>query len=92
MPFLGCTLLLMIISNAICYNLYGKLLKKYSATFMSFAGFTTPLFTALFDWLKFGEVASWHFYLSATIVFGGLLIFYQEELTQNSEARIQKSA
>ncbi len=78
--FLECTLLLIVISNLICYNLYGALLKKHSATFMSFAGFTTPLFAAFFGWLYLGEVVSWPFYLSAFIVFFGLLMFYQEEL------------
>lgn len=79
-PFLECALLLIIISNLICYNLYGYLLKRYSATFISFAGFTTPLFTALFGWLYLGEVVTWPFYVSAVIVFFGLFTFYQEEL------------
>lgn len=80
LPFLECSLLLIVISNLICYNLYGALLKRYSATFMSFAGFTTPFFTALFGWFYLGEVVSWQFYLSMTILFAGLLIFYQQEL------------
>jgi drug/metabolite transporter (DMT)-like permease len=77
--FIECSILLLIISNLICYNLYGALLKRYTATFLSFAGFTTPLFTAFFGWLYLGEIVTWHFYLSALIVFLGLLIFYQEE-------------
>lgn len=80
LPFLECSILLIIISNIICYNLYGALLKKYSATFMSFAGFSTPFFTALFGWLTLGEVVAWPFFLSTLILFLGLLIFYQEEL------------
>lgn len=80
MPFLEGSILLIIISNLICYNLYGVLLKRHSATFMSFAGFSTPIFTALFGWLYLGEVVAWPFYLSAVIVFIGLLIFRQEEL------------
>lgn len=81
-PFLECALLLILVSNLICYNLYGYLLKHYSATFISFAGFTTPFFTALFGWLFLGEVVTWPFYLSATIVLAGLYTFYQEELKQ----------
>lgn len=80
LPYFECTLLLILISNLICYNLYGSLLKKYSATYMSFAGFTTPLFTALFGWLFLGEVVTWPFYLSFIIVLCGLVIFDQEEL------------
>ena len=79
-PFLECAVLLIVISNLTCYNLYGYLLRKFTATFMSFAGFTTPLFTALFGWLYLGEVITAPFYISAIIVFAGLLLFYQEEL------------
>jgi drug/metabolite transporter (DMT)-like permease len=81
--FFECTILLILISNLICYNLYGSLLKRYSTTFMSFAGFTTPLFTALFGWLLLGEVVTWPFYLSFAIVFIGLMLFDQEELKQS---------
>lgn len=45
--FIECAFGLILISNLICYNLYGHLLKRFSATFMSFAGFTTPLFCSL---------------------------------------------
>lgn len=86
MPFLACTFALIVISNFICYNLYGELLKKYSATFMSFAGFTTPLFTAFFGWVYLGEVITWPFYLSALIVFCGLLLFYRQEIEDSRNA------
>lgn len=81
--FLECTVLLILISNLICYNLYGSLLKRYSATFMSIAGFTTPLFTALFGWLILGEIVSWPFYLSFILVLFGLLLFDQDEIKQS---------
>lgn len=82
-PFVECAILLIIISNLIAYNLYGHLLKRYSATFMSFAGFTTPLFTALFGWFFLDEVVTWSFFVSAAIVFSGLTLFYQEELKRD---------
>ena len=87
LPFLECAVLLMIISNMIAYNLYGFLLKKYTATFMSFAGFTTPLFTALFGWLFLQETVTLPFYISAIIVFSGLTLFHQEELKQGYKAQ-----
>jgi drug/metabolite transporter (DMT)-like permease len=80
-PFMECAVLLIVISSFICYNLYGYLLKKYSVTFISFAGFITPFFTALFGWLYLGEVVTWPFWLSAVIVFIGLSLFYQDELS-----------
>lgn len=84
--FLECTILLIVVSNLICYNLYGTLLKRYSATFMSFAGFTTPLFSALFGWFVLGEVVTWPFYVSFVVVLMGLLLFDQEELKQSYQS------
>jgi drug/metabolite transporter (DMT)-like permease len=80
LPFLECALLLIIISNLICYNLYGSLLKKFSATFMSFAGLSTPIFSAFFGWLFLNELMPWYYYLSLCVLGFGLFIFYQEEL------------
>lgn len=80
LPYFECTLLLILVSNLICYNLYGYLLRKFSATFMSFAGFTTPIFTALYGWFFLDERVGLAFYLSMVVVFSGLFIFYFEEL------------
>ena len=70
------------ISNILCHNLYAGLLKHYSATFMSFTSFLSPLFAALYAWAFLQETISWHFYCSGVIVFVGLYIFYQDELRQ----------
>lgn len=69
-----------IISNLICHNLYAYLLKTYTATFLSFAGFMSPLFAALYGWMWLNEDITWHFYLSSVIVFIGLVLFHQDEL------------
>lgn len=79
-PFAQCALFLVIVSNLICYNLYGHLLKRFTATFISFAGFSTPFFTALFGWLFLSETVGAAFFLSSIGVFCGLILFYQEEL------------
>lgn len=71
---------LILLTNVICYTLYGRLLKTYSATFLALAGATVPIFTALFDWLLFGLVVSWHFVATVVIVFIGLAIFYADEM------------
>ena len=49
---------------------------------MSFAGLTTPLFSALFGWIFHSEIPTASFYLSFFIVFSGLFLFYQEELSR----------
>ncbi len=81
-PFVRLTALIILVANILFYNFYGYLLTRYTATFLSFAGFTTPLFAALFGWLFLGEMVSWTFFLSLFVVFIGLYIFYQEELKQ----------
>lgn len=77
--FMIYALLLIIIANIMCYNLYGYLLKRYSATFLSFAGFTCPLFAALFDWLFVGQLVTWHFMVTLIITMFGLYLFYKKE-------------
>lgn len=80
--FIGLLALMILIANIIFYNLYGYLLKKYTATFLSFAGFITPLFAAFFEWLFFGIIVPHEFFLTVFIVGAGIFIFYQEELKQ----------
>jgi drug/metabolite transporter (DMT)-like permease len=79
---IGLLALMIIITNIIFYNLYGYLLKKYTATFLSFVGFVTPLFAACFEWIFFGILVPHQFFLTVCIVGIGIFIFYQEELKQ----------
>jgi len=85
-PFAGWLAAVIIISNIVCYNLYGHLLRRYSATFLSFAGFLCPLFAAFYGWWLLGEKITWHFYLSSILVFIGLYLFYQEEKKKLQES------
>lgn len=78
--FLEGIVLMILISNIICYNLYGWLLKKFTATFLSFAGLMTPLFAAFFGWILLGETVPPSFFLSLGIIFVGLWLVYSEEL------------
>jgi drug/metabolite transporter (DMT)-like permease len=71
---------LILIANILCYNLYGYLLRRHSATLISFSGLTIPLFGALFGWFFLGEHIPWQFFVSMVIVCCGLYIFYQEDL------------
>lgn len=81
-PFLGWTLLMAFVSNIICYNLYGMLLKKFTATFLSFVGLLSPLFASMHGWIFLGEAPSWLIFLSTAIVSLGLWIVYAAELKQ----------
>ena len=78
----GCLLALVLLGGIICYNLYGYLLKRYTVTFLSFAGGLVPFFTAFFQWIILGQPVSIAFMISVTVISVGLYIFYKEELRQ----------
>lgn len=79
------SLALITIANIICYNLYGYLLSRYSPTFLSFAGFMTPLFAALFGWLFLGEQITWHFFATIGLVVFGLYLFHEKKAVEFEE-------
>jgi len=83
--FLVWATLLTLVANVIVYNFYGWLLKKYSLTFLSFAGFLCPLFGALLGWLFLSEQITVYFIISLLLVGFALYIFYQDELRGSVE-------
>lgn len=74
---------LVLVSNIFFYNVYGFLLKHYSITFLSFAGFLLPVFGSLYGWYFLGEQITWHYCASLVLIVLGLGLFYKEEI-QNS--------
>ncbi len=82
LSFLSWTCLMAFVSNIVCYNLYGILLKKFTATFLSFMGLLSPVFASLHGWIFLGEIPSWQILLSTLIVSMGLWIVYAAELKQ----------
>jgi len=74
--------LMILVSNIICYNLYGLMLRKYTATFLSFVGLLSPFFASLNSWLLLKEPPSWTIFLSTVVVICGLFIVYRAELNQ----------
>jgi len=81
-PFVKGTLIMTLISNIICYNLYGYLLKRFTATFLSFMGLLSPIFASISGWLLLGEAPSPTIIFSTAIVSLGLWIVYKQELKQ----------
>jgi len=82
MPFAMGTLGMTVLYNIFCYNLYGMMLKRFTATFLSFMGLLSPIFASLSGWLFLGESLSWQIFLSTSIVSIGLWIVYRSELKQ----------
>jgi drug/metabolite transporter (DMT)-like permease len=69
-----------VIGNIIAYTMYSTMLRKHSATLVSLAGLTVPLFVHLYGPLIIGEPLSLSFFISLGIVAGSLTIFYFDEL------------
>jgi drug/metabolite transporter (DMT)-like permease len=80
--FLQGTLIMTLISNIICYNLYGLMLRRFTATFLSFMGLLSPIFASLNSWFFLGEAPSPTIFLSTGIVSIGLWLIYSAELRQ----------
>ncbi|HTM06115.1 MAG TPA: DMT family transporter [Patescibacteria group bacterium] len=85
--FLFLLLYVVLVSNVFCHNLYGHLLKIYSATLMAFASFLTPIFAGILGAVFLKETITWHFYISTIVVCMGLYIFYSDELVMHSNKR-----
>ncbi len=80
--FLKGILLMTFISNILCYNLYGMLLKRFTSTFLSFMGLLSPIFASLNSWLLLGEPLSPVILFSTGVVSIGLWLVYSAELKQ----------
>ena len=81
-PFFKGVAIIIVISNLICYNLYGMALKRFTATFLSFVGLLSPIFASLNEWILLGTRPSWMIFLGTGIVSSGLWLVYQAELKQ----------
>lgn len=83
--FLVLLAILLVISNFMGMNLQASLLKKHSATFMAFAGFLTPLFTAFFGWLLLNESIQSEYLISFVCVIIGLVTFHYDDFMKKKE-------
>lgn len=75
-------ILLISLLSIVTVNIKSLLLKKYSATLMTFTSFVMPMFTVLFGAMFFNERITSTFVLAFLIIVLGLYIFYSEELRQ----------
>ena len=80
-PFIFLVLIYsIVIGNVVGYTMYANFLKHHSATFVSLAGFSVPLYVYLFSAVLLKEPLSLNFLAASAVTFVGLLIFYQDEI------------
>ncbi len=82
LPFLGSVSLITLVSNIICYNLYGLLLRKFTATLLSFLGLLSPIFSSIYAWIFYHTPPSPLLLGSTLLIAGGLWMVYSAELKQ----------
>lgn len=70
------------ISNILCTNFYGYLLRTYTATLLSLFGLLSPFFASIHSWILLGEAPSLLILASSCMTIAGLFIVYQEEKKQ----------
>lgn len=78
------------ISEIVASNIYAFLLKRYSATFLSFAGGLYPMFSALLGWLFLREAITLNFFISAAIVSLALYIFYISKQQKRKQITLEQ--
>jgi len=86
-PLGSSIIFLSLLSNIFCYNLYGYLLKKFTATFLSLIGLLSPIFTSFHSYVLLGEKPSSAIFISTLLVLVGLAIVYFEEKRQGYLAK-----
>ena len=82
-PFIGWTMLLVFVANIVVYNFYGFLLKKYSITFITSAGFLCPVFGSFYGYIFLSEKITWNHFVALLLIIVGLYIFYNDEKKSN---------
>ena len=72
-----------LVHSIVCFSLYGLLLKKFTVTFLFFAGLLNPLFAAIYGFFFLGELIELNFIICLLAIALGLYLFFLEE--RNSE-------
>ena len=83
MPTLGLLSLVIFISSIVSYAVYLWLLKYYSATFLSLSDFLRTIFATAYGCFFLHEALTFSFFISALMIFTGLILFYREEIKEN---------
>lgn len=80
MDFLWTLCYIVVVHNLICYSIYAASLRRFSVTFMAFAGLSNPIFAGLFGWSFLGEDIGFSFVIAMLGVAVGLYLYYIEEV------------
>jgi drug/metabolite transporter (DMT)-like permease len=85
--FLWTLAYIVIVHNLICYSIFAFSLRRYSVTFMTFAGLSNSIFAGLFGWVFLGEDITLSFILAFVGIALGLGLFYMDEETESTVSK-----
>lgn len=81
--FLWTLAYIVIIHNLICYSIFANSLKRFSVTFMTFAGLSNALFAGFFGWILLDEPITFAFIIAFVGITIGLTLFSFDEQSQS---------
>jgi len=79
-----------IIGNGFAYTMYAQVLKRYSASLVSLASLSVPLFVSFFGYIFLQEIPSLYFFGALLFFAIGLLILYRDEKIMQKNAKRHK--
>lgn len=85
--FVGYMVIMMVLQNLVAYNFNAYLLKIHSATLVILFSFVMPIITAVLGYILLSEPLTLEFFVCSIGVAVGLLIFYQQELAEEQQAK-----
>lgn len=91
-PVLAYSSALVLTQDVLAYGIYGRLLRRYSVTFLNFSCFLNPIFCAVFSWLVLHEeFYPMHYGIAFVLILTGLFFFCKEELVKEFHDRTHLS-
>ena len=79
-----------IIGNGFAYTMYAQVLKRYSASLVSLASLSVPLFVSFFGYIFLQEIPSLYFFGALLLFAIGLLVLYRDEKIMQKNAKRHK--
>lgn len=78
-PFFWEISYIIIVHSILCFSLYAKLLKRFTVTFLFFAGLLNPIFAACYGFIFLQEFVTSAFIFCIVFIGLGLYLFYLDE-------------
>jgi len=79
---------LIVLRSICCQQWQLRIIQRYSVTFIALLDYSSPFFSALYGVLFLAEQITWHYGVSALLVFISVRLFYQDERESGYNAQV----